>query len=296
MAWVLLVIALLMVPVSVIFFWLRFTILNTDQFVKTLSPISKNVYIIGSLSNNLSKNFFQNIDAEGKIREALPDKAKFLAPVLTLELKGFVAEESRVILTSNAFNNVWTKVLKTVHPKIINILTGRGDLNVNNQGEVVLDFSDAVSRLQKTLNNKGVTIFNNISIEPQVTLFKSGKLAYFKSILNFISVLGIALPVIGVLLIIGAIFSSLKRLQFLFWVGIGILVFSAILFFIIQIGESYFVKMTGEIDAKAAGALYQILTDSLKKLSIEISISGLIIALASKFLPNNRFIKRYLTK
>ncbi|MCL5432902.1 MAG: hypothetical protein M1524_02185 [Patescibacteria group bacterium] len=295
-SWVLLILALLLIPISVIFFWLRFSIFNTDQFVKTLSPISKNAYIVESLSKNVSKNFFENIDAENRIREALPDKAKFLAPALTLELKSFITEESKIILTSDVFNNVWERILRTAHPRIIGIITGRGDISVNNQGEVVLDFSDAVNKLKNNLNQKGITIFNNVPVEPQVTLFKSEKLAYFRNILSLISILGIVLPAVLILLTIGAIFSSLKRLKFAFWVGFGIVASSAILFFLVQIGENYFVKMAGEIDAKAAAELYKILTLSLKKISIGISFLGLIIALASKFLPNNRFIKRYLTK
>lgn len=296
LAWILLITAVLMIPVSVIFFWLRFSIYNTDQFVKTLSPISKNVYIVESLSNDLSNNFFQNIDAEKKIKEALPDKAKFLAPALTFQLKKFIAEEGKVLLTSDAFNNLWEKALRNVHPVIIKIMTGQGDISINKQGEVVLDFTDAVDKLKANLNGKGITLFNNILVNPQVTLFQSEKLASLQNIFSFISVLGIALPTIVILFMISAVLFSLKRLQFLFWVGIGILASSALLFFLIQIGEGYFAKEGGAIDVKAAEALYEILTAAIKKISIEISIFGAAIALMAKYLPHNSFFKKYLTK
>lgn len=296
LAWVLLMLAFFMIPLSIILFWLRFTIFDTNQFVKTLGPISKNPYIIESLSNSLSENFFQSVNVQGKIREALPDKAKFLAPALTIELKNFVAKEGQVILTSDAFNNLWEKVLRTVHPEIIGIMTGQGNVSVNKQGEVVLDFSDSVSKLKDNLNSKGITLFSNLKIKPQISIFKSEKLAYFQNVLSSISFFGIAFPITTVLLIAGAMISSLKRLQFLFWVGIGILASSIILFFLLQAGEGYFAKTAVEINAKAAGALYQILTESLKKWLIGVMILGLIIALGSKYLPKIDIVKKYLTK
>ena len=295
-SWLLLITALIVLPLSVIFFWLKFSIFNTDQFVKTLSPISKNSYIIESLSVNLSNNFFQNINAEDKIRKVLPEQIKFLAPALTSELKNFVAKESTVILTSDAFNNMWDKALRTIHPYLIKIMTGEGNLVVNDSGEVYLDFSEVVDKLKLNLLTKGISLFNNIPIEPKVTLFKSEKLAYFKIILNSISVLGIIFPILVILLIVGSVFVALKRLHFLFWVGLGVFASSLLLFILINSGESYFIGMAKEINRQAAGALYEIITASLKKITIILIIIGLVTGIAVKILEKLKILKGYLTK
>jgi|GEM_PF-2799689 len=295
-SWLLLITALIVLPLSVIFFWLKFSIFNTDQFVKTLSPISKNSYIIESLSVNLSNNFFQNINAEDKIRKVLPEQIKFLAPALTSELKNFVAKESTVILTSDAFNNMWDKALRTIHPYLIKIMTGEGNLVVNDSGEVYLDFSEVVNKLKLNLLTKGISLFNNIPIEPKVTLFKSEKLAYFKIILNSISVLGIIFPILVILLIVGSVFVALKRLHFLFWVGLGVFASSLLLFILINSGESYFIGMAKEINRQAAGALYEIITASLKKITIILIIIGLVTGIAVKILEKLKILKGYLTK
>lgn len=292
-SWILLIIALLLIPLSIILFWLKFTIFDSDQFVKTLSPISKNPYIIESLSVNLSDNFFQNINAEEKIRESLPDKSKFLAPSLVIVLKNFTAKESATILTSDAFNTLWEKTLRISHQYLIKVLTGEGEINVNNKGQVYLDFSDAVNKLEVVLLAKGITIFENAQIDPKIMLFKSEKLAYLQNILRFISVLGAAFPIIVGLLTAGAVLIAVKRIKFLIWVGAGIIVSSIMLLLLINSGENYFINLAGNLDREATRALYQILTDPLRQMSIKIAALGLIITLFSTFLVKSRLLKKW---
>lgn len=291
LAWILLIVGLIITPFAVISLWLRFTLLDTNQFVKTLSPLSTDPVIVASVSKNISDNFFQNINAEEKIREALPEDNKFLAPVLNKSFESFVQNKGQDLVTSKQFNQVWETIIRTMHPQIRNLLEGNNNLLKSQNGVISLDFKDIISPLRKELNSKGIKIFDNVTIDTKIILLKSEKLASIQSVVNRILSLGVILPLLTLIFLIGSVLASVNHRKFLVNVGFGISLSMLLLLLFIYLGQEQFISASGELSLEATSAFYKIITHYLQVSAWITLILGIVIALSSNYLPKKLHVK-----
>ncbi|MDO8486484.1 MAG: hypothetical protein Q7S77_02210 [Candidatus Staskawiczbacteria bacterium] len=291
LAWILLILGLLIMPLAVISLWLRITLLDSDQFAKTLSPLSTNPVIVSAVAKNLAGNFFQHVDIEGKLQESLPEGSRFLAPAFSSNLQSFVENQGQNIVTSKEFNSVWVTIIKTIHPQMMNILQGKGNLIKTQNGMVVLDFKDAVLALNKQLNQRGITVFNNININTKVVLLQSEKLAKLQQIVGLILRLGAILPILALVLIISAVLSSSEHRKFLVYVGFGLSISMILLLYLINVGHQQFIEASGELSTEVVSTFYKIITHYLKQSALIVLILGIIISLGANYLPKKFHIQ-----
>lgn len=291
LAWILLIIGLIITPFAVIALWLRITLLNTNQFVKTLSPLSSDPVIMASFSQNIAQNFFQNIDVEGKIREALPENNKFLAPSLAVGMQSFVQSKGQDLASSKQLNHVWETIIRTMHPQVMNLLEGNNNLFKTQNGVISLDFKDIISPLRRELDSKGIKIFDNVTIDTKIILLKSDKLASIQAITNRILSLGAVLPILVLVFLIGSVLASGNHRKFLVNVGFGISISMLFLLFLIYKGQQQFILASGELSVEATSAFYKIITHYLQVSAVITLILGIVIALVSNYLPKKLHVK-----
>lgn len=291
LAWVLLIIGLLILPFAVIVLWFRFTLLDTSQFVKTLSPLSSDPVIVASVSKNIAQNFFQNIDVEGKIREALPENSKFLAPSLAVGIESFVQNKGQNLITSKQFNRAWEEIIRALHPQIMNLLEGKKSLIEAQNGVISLDFKDIIFPLRRELDVKGIKIFDNAAIDTKIILLKSDKLASMQNMLKTIMNLGVILPILFMVFIFGSILASSNHRKFIVNTGLGISISMVFLFFLINLGQQQFISASGELDIEATSTFYKIITHYLQETAWIILVLGIVIALTANYLPKKFHVK-----
>src|SRR5579871_1034783 len=89
-AWVLVVLASLLVPISVISAWAITTVTNTDQYVATMAPLARNDIVTEHLATKATDTLFSTHIVQNKITDALPPKAKPIVQPLTNQVKGYV--------------------------------------------------------------------------------------------------------------------------------------------------------------------------------------------------------------
>ena len=67
---------------SVVAIWLRVTLLNTDNYVKTFAPIAAQPAVQKAVADKLDTAINNKIDFQALAREVLPDRADVLAPAI----------------------------------------------------------------------------------------------------------------------------------------------------------------------------------------------------------------------
>ena len=82
-AWVLVVLASILIPVSVISVWAIRTVTDTDQYVATMAPLARNPVIIDHLAARATDALFSTHVVQNKVTNALPKKAKPLVVPIT---------------------------------------------------------------------------------------------------------------------------------------------------------------------------------------------------------------------
>ena len=78
----LLIVACVLAPLSVLAVWTRNTLLDTDQYVSTVAPLATNEAIIDAAAANITAALVSETDVEAKVRDALPPRADFIAPAV----------------------------------------------------------------------------------------------------------------------------------------------------------------------------------------------------------------------
>src|SRR4051794_4443298 len=76
---ILLIVGCVLVPLSLSAVWVRNTLLDTDNYVSTISPLASDPAVEQAVANRVTDALFTNSDAEQRISNALPKRAAFLA-------------------------------------------------------------------------------------------------------------------------------------------------------------------------------------------------------------------------
>src|SRR6516164_8687004 len=83
-AWVLVVLASLLIPISVLAAWAITTVTDTDQYVATMAPLARNEVVTQHLATKATDALFSTHVVQNKVTDALPPKAQLIVqPIVT---------------------------------------------------------------------------------------------------------------------------------------------------------------------------------------------------------------------
>ncbi|MFE4582308.1 hypothetical protein [Streptomyces chartreusis] len=164
----LLTLAVLLAPLSVVATWVNSEVTDVDRYVQTVSPLARDPAVQKLVVDRVTDEVVENIDAR-KITDAVADTlADHDAPgwlvdaarSLDEQLKGglttavrFVVEK---VVKSEAFADAWDSIHRGAHTVATNALTGEGGALEVKGDTVTLNVGSVVDELQKQL--VGVTL------------------------------------------------------------------------------------------------------------------------------------------
>ena len=163
-----------------IFFWLGNTVVDTDRYVDTVSPLIEDPKVQESISTYAVDKIFSNIDVQQHLVEVLPPRADFLAPSLSDQLK---------IQTENIFYNAlsnpdlqasWNEVQKNQHERLINFAA-------NYQGDGTININEVYNRLSSKLKDTRLSFLTERQLPPEVgqmTVIETAWLPVFSTVVN----------------------------------------------------------------------------------------------------------------
>ncbi len=164
-AWVLVVLACILIPISVISVWAIRTVTNTDQYVETMAPLARNQVIIDGLATKATDALFSTNAVKNRVTAALPKAAKPLVVPVVNEVKSYVHGLALKFFESPKFGQLWDLLNRHSHDAVIDILTGKKSPlqeKIGKGGQIALNLSPALNNLIDQANAHGVTLFNPI--------------------------------------------------------------------------------------------------------------------------------------
>jgi hypothetical protein len=222
-------VALLIVAGAILFFlangvmWLRGVVLDTDDWVATVGPLTRNEVIVDAASIYIVSGLFEVIDAQTLVQENLPQELAFLSGPATSVVEGLVRDVVSTIIQTNEFNAVWTAVNRTAHQTIVSVLRGEGNLAYMRDGQLVLDLSDVFDFVEQTL---GLEDLGGIVGEDwsKFVLLENRQVAVIQQVLGLLDTIGILLPLAAIALFVIAWAVSLWRRKTMLWIGAAIVI------------------------------------------------------------------------
>lgn len=261
---VLVVIGCVLAPISVLGVWVKNTLLNTDRYVSTVTPLANDPAVQQALANRITKLVVENTDIESKIADALPSKASFVAPAVAAGLEQFVNQTALKLVQSDQFEKLWVDANRRAHPQVVALLKGEDGKRVSTKnGQVVLQLGRILTKVQGILEKAGIDAFSgNGSTSTGIVLFTSSELKSAQSITDLLQTLAWILPVLTLLLFAAAIWLSGNRRRTILRASLGVAFGMALVLVLFNSGRHFYLDaLPATVSRPAATAVYdQLLT------------------------------------
>ncbi len=282
----LLIVASVLAPMSVIAVWTKNTLLDTDQYVSTVAPLAKNQAIIDSAAAEITDSLVNEKNVEAKVKDALPKRADFIAPAVAGSLKTVVNRVAVRLLSSDRFATLWERANRRAHTQVVDVLTGNGGHRITtSNGEVAVKLGPAVTQVRKKLDSLGISVFSGSGqrVSPRFVLFQSEDLKSAQSAVDLLQKLAIVLPILTLLLYAAAIAISRKRRRTVMWCGLGLAIGMLVILTAFNVGRSLYLDAvtSATLSRAAAQAAYDQLLSFLRLAARSIFVLGIIVGIGA---------------
>jgi hypothetical protein len=251
-ATVLTILATLLLIVTLPALWTYRTLLDTDYFVERVSPVVQEPPVTAVLSDRLTDQVFSLLDVQNVVADALPPQAGVLVGPVTGAVQGFVRDQVNTVLESDQFERAWIAANRVAHAEVVAALRGEGDTVRVENGQVTLNLLPIINQVlnsveshasqllgrdvqlpnisqgevpesarQKISDALGVEVPSNLG---QIVVFQSDSFETAQQAVKFFD-RGIVLLVIGtVVLLVAALWTSLRRRRTFLQITVGTLI------------------------------------------------------------------------
>jgi hypothetical protein len=268
-AWILVVLASLLVPLSVVTAWTVGTVTQTDQYVSTLAPLVRERVITDYVAAQATKKLFATVDVHGRIEHALPKRAEFLATPVTRQLYGFVYKQVNAVLRSEWFHKLWDRLNERSHNAVVNVLTGK--VNASERAhKVIVDVTPVITKAIDALDARGVTVFDGVRTRLRradtltVNLATSKQISKARNAFAAIYNLGWAVPVLAGIVVVAGVAVAVDRRKTLLRMSIGTALFAVFLLAALLIGRTFFVNHAVRVTPSVTSAVFDTIVRFLR--------------------------------
>jgi hypothetical protein len=302
---VLIVVACLLAPLSVVSVWARGEVTDTDRYVATVAPLAQDPAIQDAVATRITTEIFQYIDIETLANDAVstitenrdlePRQAAALEALIgpvTQGIESYTGDAVDKVVTSEQFANAWAEANRVVHEQLNAALSGQyADKAVGvENGQVVLDLGQVVEQVKQRLIEKGFSVASKIpSTQATIVLFDAPNAASAQAAYSLLNTVGFWLPIIAVVLALVGVFVSHTPRRALLWLGFGLLAAMTLMVGLLAVGRTiYLTELPSTVNSAAATAFFDQLTYFLKQSLWAGAAAGLVLFLAGLVLGDNR--------
>lgn len=162
---VLVVVFAILLPVTILATWAHRTVVNTDAYVATITPIAANPTVQAAVSRQVTNEIYAALNPQQTIASALPPKAAKLAGPLSNGVKGYLQDGINKILASPKFQHLWVTANQFSHAQLITVLQGNSKALQASNGQVVLNLVPLLNAALKDIQTRASALLGkNITL------------------------------------------------------------------------------------------------------------------------------------
>ena len=255
---------------SVIAIWTRVTVLNTEQYVKTMGPIAESPAVQQAVSDKLYAAITSQVDFDALARQVLPDRADILGPAITTGIESVIRSQLNEFVHSDRFPQRWDEANRRVHDRVVTLLTTGESKRLTLEGDTVyLDLSPAVQRVRDGLNERGLTRVADAippTVDGRVTLLSSDGFVKARDGIHRLERLTILLPILALLCLIGHVVLSESKRRGLLRVALGVALTALLLLAAIAVGRTLYLDAINQnvLPRQAAADIFDALIVAMR--------------------------------
>ncbi len=288
----LVVLASLLIPISVISVWAIRTVTNTDQYVATMAPLARNQIIVDHLAQKATDELFSTHVVQNKVTEVLPKAAKPIVTPIVAEVKNYVYGLALQVFQSPKFGQLWDRLNRHSHDAVIDVLTGKKSplqQKIEQGGKIVVNVTPALNNLIESANQHGVTLFNPLKTvlatgnSLGVTIVSQQQVSKFSGFFNLIVKLKWVVPIVALVLAVLGIVIGVDHRKILLRMAIGIALVTLLLLAGLSLGRITFLNQASghHFNREVAGAVWDTVLRFLKTDLRWLLLATVLVALAA---------------
>ena len=296
LASLLIVIACVLAPLSVVAVWTKNQVTNTDRYVRTMAPLASEPAIQRALTDRITAKVFASVDVKALYSQAVDALAKqglppnraaqlqsFAVPVAN-GVQSFTHSQVAKITSSAAFANAWVQVNRQAHAALVKALTGKGGgaVTINND-TVTLNLGPLIHTVKQQLVASGFSLAAKIpETNASFVLFQSPNLTKAQSGFNLLNKLGIWLPIIVLVLIALGVYVAKSHRRTLVGACLGVGAGMIVLALGLAIFRSVYLNaLPATVSHDAAAVAYDTLVRYLRLGLRAVLVLALVIAVGA---------------
>jgi hypothetical protein len=302
---VLIVLAALLAPLSVVAVWVSDEMGDTGRYVKTVAPLASRPDVQAAVTGLVTDAVMKKIDIDALLSAVAPDERPQLKTALgalggpiTDGIRGFVHQTVATFVASDAFATLWTQLNRQAHAAFTGALTGDSGSAVRVKGdEVTLDLAPVVAQVKQRLVDSGFGLASHIpAVHTEFTLVKSDNVRQARTGFRVLQAAGNWLPAITVVLGAAGVLLATRRRRALaaaalaIAVGVAALDVALALFRIVYLGH-----LPASVDEQAAGTIYDQIVRFLRVTVRMVIVLGVVVALGAWLSGPGRWAVRVRT-
>jgi len=284
LAWFLLILGCLLVPLAITGGWVRGNIMSTDGFVRTIGPLAEEPAVQEAISATITAQLFESLALEQRLQSVLPGGLGLFAGPVTSRLQDWTEQQALRLVSTQEFATIWEAAIRTGHARVVSFMNGTGVVALGDEGVIFVDLGQVAAGLLEKLREAGVPVPSQDAPGDgigRVAIAQLSALDQVRGILRAVNAVFIILPILAVIFLAGSVAVSPKRQRAAVRVGIGLMISTAIFALILMIGRITFMNAIDSAGASLAlgAALWSNLTIALRSTVWALFFVGLLLAI-----------------
>jgi hypothetical protein len=232
----LIVLACVLAPLSVVAVWARNQVTNTDRYIATVSPLARDPAIQNAIADQITAQVFTYIDIKGLTTQALDALAgRGLSPEVASQLqalagpvadgvRSFTRAQVGKVVASDAFADAWVQANRVAHEQLVAALTGEGGGAVTVENDTVsVNLAPFIQTVKARLVDGGFTVAARIpEVNASFVLFQSADITRARSAFHLLDTLGIWLPILTLVLLVIGVYVAKDHRRALVGAALGV--------------------------------------------------------------------------
>ena len=282
-AWVLLVLAALIIVVSSLTVFVKRQVVSDDNWTNASGKMLEDPAVRDAVATYLVNQLFTRVDVAGELKEQLPPPTQALALPLSAAIREVSVRTANSLLARPATIKLWKDANRAAHAQLMAVLNDDKTHLSTSNGEVVLDLRPVLDRLGGSL--VGQKLLAGLPPDAgRIVLLKSDQLETAQTATKALKALSVLLSIVAFALLAGAIWFAPDRRRMLFWVGIAAIVSGLIVLVARRLAGNYLIdELTTDVPniRPAAIAVWGITTQLLRNVGLNLLFYGVAIGLAA---------------
>jgi hypothetical protein len=235
-AGLLIAVAALLAPLSVLAIWAHDELSNTDRYVSTVAPLANDPVIQEAIVQRASSEIFDRLQIPALAKQVtdalaaqgvptrITDNLAALSGPLTESLRNFVTDKIRQFVQSPEFAAAWEAANREAHVGLVAVLSGEGSDSVSVQdNKVTIKLATIIKAAQARLVANGFELAAKIpTVNAQFTIIESDQLGKSQAAYRALESVARWLPVLALLLLGAAVWVSRSRRRALLASGLAV--------------------------------------------------------------------------